>query len=220
MFAFIFWSSGFCQSGFEVGVTSGVELNFPSSFNSQLVKDFTIQPGFNFGVRFQHTMTDNISWFSGLEYGRMYYYKEEYPAADPVNPIMPDYYILTANQLRIPLLFQYSVGKSRSRVFLNAGFCFLASFQDDSRALGWFFKDGKYIAKDFPREVLLAYNVGSILSAGYSYQLSPKTRFFTELMFMLPLVPNQVSSQYQPNTIRSLNLNLTVGFSFKSSIPK
>jgi hypothetical protein len=204
----------FGQSSFEVGVTAGVETNFPSSFNPDLIKDYRVQPGFHLGFRLQHNFNDHLSLAGALEYGRMYFYKEEYPAPDPVNPIMPDYYAFTANQIRIPVLVQYDVGKSKSRFFFNTGICFLGSTGDYKESQTWTYTTGKYVVRGFPSEVVLPWNVGGIISAGYSYRISPKTRFFSELRFMIPLVANPGYSENISNTIRSLNLNLTIGFSF------
>jgi hypothetical protein len=205
---------GFTQSSFEIGLAAGAEINIPSSFNPDLMKDYRVQPGFNLGFRLQHNFNDHISLIGSVEYGRMYFYKEAYPAPDPVNPIMPDYYSLTANQIRIPVLFQYTLGKSKSRVFFNTGVSFLASAGDEEESLTWTYNVGQYVVRGFPSEVVLPWNMGGIISSGYSYRISAKTRFFTELRCMIPLVANTVYATNITNTLRSLHLNLAIGLSF------
>src|SRR5688572_18775510 len=112
LFTFLLMGLLRAQSSLELGFATGTELNIPSSSNPDNVKDYHVLPGFNIAFRLQHNFERRYSLLAGIEYGRMYWQRKADPTAIP--EVEVDHYMHIANQVRIPVLFQFNVGKSRS----------------------------------------------------------------------------------------------------------
>ena len=193
----------FSQSSFEMGITTGTELNIPSSGNLQNVNDYTVIPGFNVGLRLKHNW-GMFSFIGGIEYGRMYFSKRMDYICDP-GPCMPmpDTITLIANQFRLPILFQINLGQKKSKFFVNAGPCFLITFKDA----------GQDLTYGYPWGIVQTYNMGGMIGAGYSYQLKNWFKLFSELRFTVPIVSNPDGPTIAKTT-RNLNLSLQFGVGF------
>lgn len=214
-FAFIKISLLQSQSSLELGFTTGTELSIPSSSNPANVSDYRIMPGFNLAFRIQHNFERRYSLVGGIEYGRMYWLRNSDPTAIP--EIYVDHWIHIANQIRIPLLFQVNFGKSKSQFYLNTGMCFLGTFSDANSGSGYLPESQTWISGS--PNVVLPWNIGGILTAGYSYKIKETMRFIAESKFQVPIIANPAySTNY--NTTRNLVIGLSVGLSFTTSPKK
>lgn len=202
----------FSQSNFEMGITTGTELNFASSSNYQNIKNYRAIPGFNIGLRLRHNF-GIFSLIGGIEYGRMYFIKQQEQSLDPMYMQTPETITLIANQIRLPILFQINIGQKKSQFFANIGPCFLITMQDAGiNDYGYGYGYG-YTGPGYPSGIVQTYNMGGMLGAGYSYQLKHWFKLFSEVRFTVPIVSNPAYTT-DFNTTRKLNLSLQFGVSF------
>lgn len=203
-------SQVFSQSSFEVGVTSGPELNFASSFNKEAVRRYETIPGFNVALRLQHNF-GIYSFIWGFEYAQMKFVYHNDSNPDPYFYGMYNERMnLVADQFRIPLMFQINIGQKKSQFFANAGLGILfgAARYKDRRNVT--FGDNESTVY-YPGEITREINIGFMTGAGYSYKPTPWLRSFTEARFLLPLFTGN------NNDTRTLGLSWLVGISFKTS---
>jgi len=215
-FGLLTLSQVFSQSSFEIGVTSGPELNFPSSFNKEVVRRYKTIPGFNVSVRMRHNFGIG-SFIWGFEYAQMKFTYHNDPNPDPYfYGMYPEKMNLIADQFRIPLLFEINVGKKKSQFFMNGGPCVLfgAARYPDRREIA--FGDDGSTSIYYPGEVVKEINIGFINGAGYSYKPISWLRLFTEARFILPIVASNDGGGSQSD-IRTLGLSWLLGVSFKTS---
>lgn len=192
------------QSKFEIGIVSGAELNFASSFNKENIKDYEATPGFNIGVRLRRNW-GMCSLIGGLEYGRVNVFLHEEPNSDAAfNMGYQKRTLLIGHQARLPILFQLNVGKKKSQFFVNTGPCIiLTAHDDDTRTFGDTYYTG------YPK-FIQPIDMAGMLGAGYSYKVNDWLRLFSEARLTIPFAIGNSDS----NTTRNLTLSWQLGVSF------
>lgn len=215
IFSLLTTSKIFSQSSFEIGLTSGPELNFPSSFNKEIVRRYQTTPGFNIGLKLRHNF-GMYSFVWGFEYAQMKFVYQNDPNPDPYFYMnYQETMNLVADQFRIPLLFQINVGKRKSQFFASGGpgILFGTARYPDRRDIT--FGDNESTLY-YPGEIIREINIGFMTGAGYSYKPTPWLRLFTEARFTLPIFANNDGGG-SINDIRTLGLSWSLGVSFKTS---